>query len=198
MKKLSTYLFLILFSFSAPSFADDISEFQIEGMSIGYSLLDYFSELEIKNNKRNYVFKNNKFYGVGLENLTSFEIYDTVVVYLKTDDKKYLTHAIHGVINYAKNIKDCYKKMDEIVLEMSDTFKNIAKKGKKDIERDPRYTGDPTGKTIVTRLSFWFDNDDRASISCYDYSEEHGGLDNLTVGVQTKEQNDFLLNKAYK
>ena len=76
-------------------------------------------------------------------------------------------------------------------------FKNIAKKGKKDIETDPRYTGDPTGKTIVTRLSFWFDNDDRASISCYDYSEEHGGLDNLTVGVQTKEQNDFLLEKAY-
>ena len=45
---------------------------------------------------------------------------------------------------------------------------------------------------------FWFDNEDRASISCYDYSEEHGGTDNLTVGVQTKEQNDFLLNKAYK
>jgi len=32
MKKLSTYLFLILFSFSAPSFGDDISDFQSEGM----------------------------------------------------------------------------------------------------------------------------------------------------------------------
>ena len=42
MKKLSTYLFLILFSFSAPSFADDISDFQIEGMSIGDSALNYF------------------------------------------------------------------------------------------------------------------------------------------------------------
>ena len=50
MKKLSTYLFLILFSFSAPSFADDISEFEIEGISIGDSMLDFFSEEEIKNN----------------------------------------------------------------------------------------------------------------------------------------------------
>ena len=47
MKKLSTYLFLVLFSFSAPSFADDISDFEIEGISIGDSLLDYMSEEEI-------------------------------------------------------------------------------------------------------------------------------------------------------
>ncbi len=52
MKKLSTYLFLILFSLSAPSFADDIRDFEIEGMSIGDSLLDYFSEEEITNKKK--------------------------------------------------------------------------------------------------------------------------------------------------
>ena len=48
MKKLSTYLFLILFSFSAPSFADDINEFEIEGISIGDSLLSYMSVQQIK------------------------------------------------------------------------------------------------------------------------------------------------------
>ena len=53
MKKLSTYLFLILFSLSAPSFADDIRDFEIEGMSIGDSLLDYFSEKEIRKNISN-------------------------------------------------------------------------------------------------------------------------------------------------
>ena len=47
MKRFYTYLFLILFSFSAPTFADDIRDFQIEGMSIGDSLLDYFSEEKI-------------------------------------------------------------------------------------------------------------------------------------------------------
>ena len=47
MKKLSTYLLLIIFSFSAPSFAEDISEYQIEGISIGDSLLDHMSKEEI-------------------------------------------------------------------------------------------------------------------------------------------------------
>ena len=50
MKKLSTYLFLLFFTLQAPSWADDIRDFQIEGMSIGDSLLDYFSEEEIKEN----------------------------------------------------------------------------------------------------------------------------------------------------
>ena len=47
MRKLCNYLFLILFSFSAPSFASDISDFQIEGISIGDSLLNHLSKEEI-------------------------------------------------------------------------------------------------------------------------------------------------------
>ena len=51
MKTLLT-LFVLLFSF--PVFADDISDFQIEGMSIGDSLLDYMSEEKILKNQTNY------------------------------------------------------------------------------------------------------------------------------------------------
>ena len=47
MKKLLVLL-LSLFFLSSPSvFADDISDFEIEGISIGDSLLDYMSEDEI-------------------------------------------------------------------------------------------------------------------------------------------------------
>ena len=47
MKKLLVLL-LSLFFLSSPSvFADDISDFQIEGISIGDSLLDYMTEEEI-------------------------------------------------------------------------------------------------------------------------------------------------------
>ena len=49
MKKLSLYLFLLLFTLQTPSQADDIRDFQIEGISVGDSLLDYFSEEEINN-----------------------------------------------------------------------------------------------------------------------------------------------------
>ena len=51
MKKILV-LFILLFSSSV--FADDISDFQIEGMSLGDSLLEYFSEKEILSNRKFY------------------------------------------------------------------------------------------------------------------------------------------------
>ena len=56
MKRLLAYLFIVLglgltFSFQTLSKADDISELQIEGISIGESLLEYYSEEEIIKNR---------------------------------------------------------------------------------------------------------------------------------------------------
>ena len=62
MKRLSLYLFLIFFTLLTPSQANDIRDFQIEGMSLGDSALDYFSEKEILDNKAPYYKNsNNKF-----------------------------------------------------------------------------------------------------------------------------------------
>jgi len=59
MKKFLAILILI-FTLQTPSLADDIRDFQIEGMSVGDSLLDYMTEDEINNSKRNYA-KNKKY-----------------------------------------------------------------------------------------------------------------------------------------
>ena len=99
MKKLSTYLFLIFFGFSAPSFADDISDLQIEGMSIGDSVLDYFTEEAIKKNTSKEVseVRTKKFYDVNLFELSHFETYDIVQITLKFNDKNYkiLNYVLH-------------------------------------------------------------------------------------------------------
>ena len=58
--------------------ADDISDFQIEGMSIGDSLLDYFNEDGLIIQKEPW-FKS-KMYVVGI--YKNIEIYDTVDIYL--------------------------------------------------------------------------------------------------------------------
>ena len=89
MKILLT-LFVLLFSSSVS--ADDISDFQIEGMSIGDSLLDYFSKKQIINNKVDYSYKNNDFYAVNFDNLISSETYDGGEVYLKTNDENYIIY----------------------------------------------------------------------------------------------------------
>ena len=62
MKKLSTCLFLFFFSFQTSSLGSDIGDFKIEGMSIGDSLLDYFSFYEINRNMYTNYYKYKYFY----------------------------------------------------------------------------------------------------------------------------------------
>ena len=45
---------VLIISLQSWTKADDIRDFQIEGMSIGDSALDFFSKLEIKKNERKY------------------------------------------------------------------------------------------------------------------------------------------------
>ena len=86
MKKLSTYLFLLLFSFQVPSWADDIRDFQIEGMSIGDGLLDYFNEEEI-NNFHKVFYPNKKFYALDTFS-SNYKVYEQVQFALKNNDYK--------------------------------------------------------------------------------------------------------------
>ena len=107
MKKAMGILVLGLF-LTTPSQADDIRDFQIEGMSLGDSLLDYFSEEEIIANNRNYSEEKKFFYVVSSGNL-NLEDYDSLDIYLKTDDRKYNIYALGGAI-YNLNFEECIKK----------------------------------------------------------------------------------------
>ena len=51
MKK---FIIIFFLSFNFIAQADDIKDFQIEGLSIGDSMLKYLNEKEIKASKRNY------------------------------------------------------------------------------------------------------------------------------------------------
>ena len=121
MKILLT-LFALLFSSSV--LAEDLSDFQIEGMSIGDSLLEYFSEKEILSNRKFYnkedEFITSEFY----KNIQSNE-YDSIGVYYKSNDKKFIIHAISGIVFYNNNIEDCYSKKNIIIEDLSNLLKNI-------------------------------------------------------------------------
>ena len=81
-------IIICLISLQSLAKADDISEFEIEGMSIGDSLLDFMTINEINSSKLNYVSDNKKYYAVGYyKNLNT---YDGVDIYLKKDDTKYI------------------------------------------------------------------------------------------------------------
>ena len=119
---------VLIFSFQSWTKADDVSDLEIEGMSIGNSLLDYMTEKEIKKYTGKNYYKVDKFL-VANFSLPSFETYDSVQVNYKKNDNKYIIHSIGGDIDYYNNIEDCYKQKDEIVAEISETLKSFKKKG---------------------------------------------------------------------
>ena len=193
MKKLSTYLFLILFSFSAPSFAEDVSDFQIEGISIGDSLLDHLSRekiiTEIERTKPAYNYLTDEFGEAYLRG--KFEIYDDLSFFVKLNDKNYIIYFVRGSIDYDDNIKQCYVKQKEIVKEFSLLYKNAKKN-----ESTHVFPWDSTGKSTNRYTEFIFDSGDAITVSCYKYEKnlkiKNNWDDNLSISISKKEVEDWM------
>ena len=195
MKKLSTYLFLILFSFSALSFADDISEYQIEGINIGDSALDYLSKEKIITGIEKSKFVNDHltedFAEVYL--FGKSEIYNALSFIIKPDDKNYTIYYISGSINYNDKIKQCYAKQKEIIEEFSLLYKNTRK-----VEKIDTFPSDPTGKSNSHYTSFLFDSGDTITVSCAEFEKSYkikkNMVDGLSIEIATKKVEDWMSN----
>ena len=188
MKRLLLVL-ILTFSFQSLTKADDIRDFEIEGMSIGDSLLDYFTKDEIENNITHY--KSKEFKTANVKKVK--EKYNFFRVSYKEGDQNYLIHGVSAIILYKKNIDGCLKKIEEITTEASTVFDNT---------KYNRSTWSPQFDMKGTINSYEFKlGKGSLSIACLDYSVEmenkKNKIDNLRISLMTKEYIDFLRNKAY-
>ncbi len=188
MKRLSLYLFLLLFTLQAPSWADDIRDVQIEGISIGDSLLDFFNKKEIKDGMQDW-YKNKK-YTTALFN-KKLETYDKLYVSFLTDDKQYKVKSVSASIEYRSNIEECYEKAKTIYLEIKEALPELKDYGKYVY----KHNDDPEG--TVTDYALLNDKEDEVFIGCYDYSKSYESTDHLRVGVRLIEFVNFLIDDAY-
>jgi len=179
---------ILIFSLQSLAKADDIRDFEIEGMSIGDSLLDYFTEEEILANKPNW-FKNNEYSLANDLYSENFETYKIVQVAYKTKDKKYILEGLEGY-KFFDNIKECFKIQDNIINELNVLFKNLNKSEKKNFEH-----ATPNNKSIITNISYYFENGDMAMVGCVDREDK---TRDLRVILRTKNYSYFINNKAYK
>jgi hypothetical protein len=187
-------ILILTFSFQSWTMADDIRDFEIEGMSIGDSTLDFFTKSEITDNTWDY-FTNKEFTPLQFDSPSFAKTYDAVDIQYKSSDNKLTIMGLSGIIFYddKKLIKECYKQMDTITSEIRSLFSNIYENPKS----TSIHPADKTGKSIVTSVYFEFPNQDRISIQCYDYSVESGDQNHLRLGINTKEYIVFLSTKAY-
>jgi len=184
-------IFVFIFSLQSSIKADDIKDLEIEGMSIGDSLLDYFSKEEIKNSKNKFNYpKSNKFI-LWVPNSRSYENYDAVQFHFKTNDANYIIQSIGGHITYYEKIEKCYPKKKDIFDSLKEMFPNTEVKS-----QIAKHQLD--NKTIVDQTVFNFDQG-YITLECYDWSKEledkYG--DKLSLGISTSEFMNWITNEAY-
>ena len=182
MKKLLAILVLGLFLVT-PSQADDIQDFQIKGISIGDSALDYFSEEEINNNS-GYWWPDKTYTQVPFSGLEFFETYGDVDFSYKTGDKKYIIYSLSGSILF-DNINDCYKKQKKIDQEFSEMFKSAKRSSATYVYPKERF-----GNSQSKQIFYDFESKDGIVLECKDWENKNqteGFRDQLNISLDTKQ-----------
>jgi hypothetical protein len=193
MKKIFFLITLVL-TFQTPSSADDIRSFQIQGMSIGDSALDYFSESQLENNEQGWYNYSYREYSTSL--VPGKDIYDWLLVSYKSDDDNFILEGLVGGLekkNYDN--KECNNKLDTVALDISELFKNTAQDKKKSYEltTDASRTYPFTGKSIVTSLSFNFLDEGKIILACYNMDKEAKQNESFLTSV-LKQNDSFRID----
>jgi hypothetical protein len=189
-------LLLLLFSFfllSSPSvFADDTSNFQIEGISLGDSLLDYMTEeeileeMELNKDFYSHLKEPNKYAEVFLFDYSS--IYESgLSFYIKNNsqnqyvtnkEEKYTILFVRGRINYIEDFDSCIAKRDEIAEILSEMFPNAPKR-----DLVGEHSADSSGDSIIDAITFKFASGDEISATCFNFEETFRINNNMSEGL---------------
>ena len=125
---MTSILLVIFISFQSLAKADDIKNFEIEGMSVGDSLLSHMNKNLIvngMNNKDVAHYYEDDFVSISTWDIKNkFKTYDDVGVVLKIGDSQHKIFALEGTLymDESSNIQKCYNKQNEIALDIKDSL----------------------------------------------------------------------------
>ncbi len=195
MKRIFIYLFLIFFTPQTPSQANDIRDFQIEGMSMGDSLLDYFSKKDIEKSKQETQYPGSSEYYIvtlgdtELGGLITLETYERLNVSINKD---FIIHNIQAGFYFEDNFKDCKKMQKKIDKELSILFTDLRKD-----QYQKKHAYDKTGKSISHMIVYYFENEDSIILNCVDWSTDIKMHDNLSISASTEIFETWLKTEGY-
>ena len=189
--KILLIIIILTFNFQFLSKADDISEFEIEGISVGDSLLDHFKKQTI-NSARKYEYKNDKFYGLDIWS-DKFKQYSAIQFHLKKNDNKYLVQGLSGTLifgpmidYYPSSKEECNNQKKIIVDSLNNIFPNADVNSYNRIDADDGYGG----KAIRQETYFILDVGE-IWVQCITYGKETKKketlYDNLKLTLLTPE-----------
>jgi len=206
MKKLLVFLFSLFFLSSSSVFADDISDFQIEGISIGDSLLDYMTEdeilKEIEINKDRFLHLKEPYKYSQISLGGNYLTYDSISVLIKNNstnqyitdkNEKYTILYVRGSIDYLEDFDSCLVKRDEIDKILSTKFPEAQR-----IENIFTPPTEPSGQSIVNSIYFEFESGAIISSLCADYEEtfrvKKNWREGLNISIIPRKTNSWLVD----
>ena len=190
------FLTVLILTFSLQSLtkADDIRDFEIEGMSVGDSLLDYFTKEKIDKIKGTPWKDKKTYYQFGSEkNLTQYQI--ITAAYL-INDNTYKIHEITGRSDM--NYKKCKNEIKKISLQVENLFKSA----RKDDQGEYNHRSDDSKKSKVRTINYFLSDGSLVHVACYNWSDEMiktmNYKDRLIISLSSKQYVEWQRNKAYK
>ena len=157
-------------------------------MSVGDSLLDLYSEDEIKENTLPYFKSKRKYYVVGI--IDNLKKYDQVEIYLKSNDKSYEIKTILAGV-FSDDFNKCINDKKEIVKKLDKIFINVEK-----MSDSKNHEADPTGNSKQNIDQYNINYPDHIRVECTKFSQQmkNDGLarNSLNIVVMSKEINDWI------
>ena len=192
MKKL---LLILLLSISQITSADELSDFEVLGMSIGDNLLDFMPEVDIfygierskSSNRYSHLKEPDKFFEITVPKQEN-DLYDGAEVFIKnTKTKEYTIYGIRGYRYYIEDFDACIKKRNQISEILINFFP--------DSKTGSLLTEDKAGITD----NFSIGNLERIiDVNCINLEEtyrlKNNFLEGLSFVIRNKEFSDWALD----
>ncbi len=193
MKKIF-FLIISVLSFQTLSLADNIRYFQIEGMKIGDSALEYFSESQLEDSEQGW--HNYSYNEYSTSYMPGKGIYSWFLVSYKNDDDNFIIEGLVGGLEKSNyDNKECNNKLDVVALNISELFKNTAQEEKKfyDLTADAAQTYPFTGKSTVASVSFNFLDGAKIILACYNIDKDAKENENFLKSI-LKQKDSFRID----
>ena len=185
-------LLFILFLYS-PTFASDIFEYELDGISIGNSLLDHYSYSEITNSDINEYPGSNRFYDIFIYSDQS-SLYENYSITVKLNDNNYIVHAISGEIVFNYQIEKCFNQKNSVINEIKNEIPNA-----KQLDYEWQYTELADGQSVAYISEFEL-NSGSIRVYCVNSSDDAKKSlnfpDYFAIELTTNEVLDWLTYEA--
>ena len=188
--KIFIVLILLITSLQSLTKADDISEFEIEGISIGDSLLNHFSDIEIKNFQNYDDLPSDMSFRIIeiFSNEMKMDLYDSVQIYYKPNDKTFKIHGVNGGL-FCDTKNNCINQYDQIKKDISKLFGDSLISD----NFNGKHMDDDTGQSVYEYIVYYHPNGEIA-VGYTDWAKHMNYNDNVSIDISTQEVSNWVKN----